>query len=82
MEKHYSSVRQSGQGQGHLVRLCACFCVINMHKMTNNVIQITLTCKQEMVFTARRTYASALLGVEILSVRPSVRLSVVHTRAL
>jgi len=33
-------------------------------------------------FTARRSYASAVLGVVILSVRPSVRLSVCHTRAL
>jgi len=33
-----------------------------------------------LVFTARRSYASALLGVVILSVRPSVRLSV--TRVL
>jgi len=30
---------------------------------------------EEMVFTARRSYASAVLGVMILSVRPSVRLS-------
>jgi len=29
---------------------------------------------EEMVFTARRSYASAVLGVVILSVRPSVRL--------
>jgi len=38
------------------------------------------------LFTARRSYASAVLGVVILSVRPSVRLSVClsvrHTRAL
>ena len=33
------------------------------------------------IFTAR-TYARAVLGVVILSVRPSVRLSVCHTRAL
>jgi len=31
---------------------------------------------EEMVFTARRSYASAVLGVVILSVCPSVRLSV------
>ena len=31
--------------------------------------------------TARRSYASAVLGVVILSVCPSVRLSVCHTRA-
>ena len=37
---------------------------------------------EEMVFTARRSYASAVLGVVILSVCPSVRLSVCHTRAL
>ena len=30
---------------------------------------------EEMVFAARRSYASAVLGVVILSVRPSVRLS-------
>jgi len=30
---------------------------------------------EEMVFTARRSYASAVLGVVILSVRPSVHLS-------
>jgi len=30
---------------------------------------------EEMVFTARRSYARAVLGVIILSVRPSVRLS-------
>jgi len=35
-----------------------------------------------MVFTARRSYASAVLGVVILSVCPSVRLSVYDTRAL
>jgi len=34
------------------------------------------------VFTAQRSYASAVLGVVILSVRPSVCLSVRHTRAL
>ena len=34
------------------------------------------------VFTVRCSYASAVLGVEILSVRPSVRLSVCHMRAL
>ena len=33
---------------------------------------------EEMVFIARRSYASAVLGVVILSVRSSVR----HTRAL
>jgi len=37
---------------------------------------------EEMVFAARRSYASAVLGVVILSVCPSVRLSVCHTRAL
>jgi len=31
-----------------------------------------------MLFTARRSYASAVLGVVILSVRPSV----CHTRAM
>jgi len=31
-----------------------------------------------LIFTARRSYASAVLGVVILSVRPSV----CHTRAL
>ena len=36
---------------------------------------------EEMVFAARRSYASAVLGVVILSVCPSVRLSVCHTRA-
>jgi len=35
-----------------------------------------------MVFAARRSYASAVLGVVILSVCPSVRVSVCHTRAL
>jgi len=39
-----------------------------------------------MHFTARRSYASAVLGVVILfvrpSVRPSIRASVCHTRAL
>ena len=34
-----------------------------------------------MVFAARRSYASAVLGVVILSLCPSVRLSVCHTRA-
>jgi len=33
---------------------------------------------EEMFFAARRSYASAVLGVLILSVRPSVT----HTRAL
>jgi len=37
---------------------------------------------EEMVFTELRSYASAVLGVVILSVCPSVRLSVCHTRAL
>ena len=35
-----------------------------------------------IIFTARRSCASAVLGVVILSVCPSVRLSVRHTRAL
>ena len=30
---------------------------------------------EEMVFTARRSYASAVFGIVSLSVRPSVRLS-------
>jgi len=34
------------------------------------------------VFTARRSYASSVLGFVILSVRQSVRLSVCHTRTL
>jgi len=34
------------------------------------------------IFTALRSYVSAVLGVVILSVYPSVRLSVCHTRAL
>jgi len=37
---------------------------------------------KEMVFTARSSYASAVLGVVILSVCPSVRVSVCHTPAL
>jgi len=37
---------------------------------------------EEMVFAAGRSYPSAVLGVVILSVCPSVRLSVCHTRAL
>jgi len=37
---------------------------------------------EEMVFTARRRYTSAVLGVAVLSVCPSVRLSVCYTRAL
>ena len=41
---------------------------------------------EEMGFTARRSYASAVMGVVILFVCPSVRLfvrlSVCHTRAL
>jgi len=37
---------------------------------------------EEMVFTVRRSYDSAVLGVVLLSVCPSVRLSVCHTRAL
>jgi len=37
---------------------------------------------EEMVFTARRSYASAVLGIVILSVCPSVRLFVCHMRAL
>jgi len=46
-----------------------------------------ISCRQSpRVFTAQRSYASAVLGVLILSVRPSVRLSVCppvrHTRAL
>jgi len=36
----------------------------------------------EPVFTARLSYAGAVLGVVILSVRPSVGPSVCHTRAL
>ena len=38
--------------------------------------------EEEMVLTARRSYASAVLGVVILSVCPSVRLSVCYTRTL
>jgi len=37
--------------------------------------------EEEMDFAARRSYASAVLGVVILSVCLSVRLSVCHTRA-
>jgi len=37
---------------------------------------------EEMVFTARRSYANVVLGVVILSVCPSVRLPVCHTRAV
>jgi len=37
---------------------------------------------EEMVFAARRSYASTVLGVVILSVCPSVRLSVCHMHAL
>jgi len=37
---------------------------------------------EEMIFTARRSYTRAVLGVVILSVCSSVRLSVRHTRAL
>ena len=37
---------------------------------------------EEMVLTARRSYASAVLEVVILSVCPTVRLSVCQTRAL
>ena len=33
---------------------------------------------EEMVFTARRSYASAVLGVVILSIRPSVCSSVIR----
>ena len=36
---------------------------------------------EEKVFAARRSYASAVLGVVILSVCPSVRLYVCHMRA-
>jgi len=53
-------------------------------------VQTTVAASQmsvlHIVFTARRSYASAVLGVVILSVRPSVCLSVCpsvcHTRAL
>jgi len=37
---------------------------------------------EEMVFTAQRSYTSAVLGVLTLSVCPSVRLSICHARAL
>jgi len=37
---------------------------------------------EEIVFVARHSYASAVLGVVSLSVCPSVRLSVCYTRAL
>jgi len=37
---------------------------------------------EEMVFTPRRSYASAVLEVVILSVCPFVCLSVCYTRAL
>jgi len=35
-----------------------------------------------LIFTARSSYPSAVLGIVILSVRPSLHLSVRHTRAL
>jgi len=35
-----------------------------------------------IIFTARSSYASAVLGIVILSVRPSLRLSVRDTRAM
>ena len=63
--------------------------VINFWRSTAMLITSTVEiCIQqlgrveEMVFTARRRYASAVLGVVILSVRPSVHLSVCHMRAL
>jgi len=34
-----------------------------------------------VIFTAQRSYASAILGVVIMSVCPSVRPSICHTRA-
>jgi len=39
-------------------------------------VRFTVPQRQKNIFTARRSYASAVLGVVILSVRPSVRLSV------
>jgi len=39
-------------------------------------------CTRMFIITARRSYASAVLGVVILSVCPSVCPSVCHMRAL
>ena len=46
---------------------------IKLYKLT---LMQSLTQNGTTIFTARRSYASAVLGVVILSVRPSVCLSV------
>ena len=46
------------------------------------LILIVLVPSDSRLVTARSSYASAVLGVVILSVRQSVSLSVRHTRAL
>jgi len=76
-------------GTADRLRRCQCSPVINFWRSA--AISITSTVEiciqhlgrvEEMVFTARRSYASAVLGVVILSVCPSIRLTVCHTRAL
>ena len=52
--------------------------------LASNITNLLLLCGsyQSTVYTARSSYCSAVLGIVILSVRPSIRPSVRHTRAL
>ena len=58
------------------------FPAVTASKQTvNTTDNVTASQRDFPIFTAR-AYARAVLGVVILSVRPSVCLSVCHTRAL
>jgi len=58
---------------------------LHNHKFVFQCPRTEICCTQahsQDFFATRRSYASAVLGVVILSVRPYVRTSVCHTRAL
>ena len=67
-----------------VIVLGTCISVVHKYKFQILVLVVVLASfvlAAMLVFTARR-YASAVLGVVILSVCPSVCQSVCHTRAL
>ena len=64
--------------RGKIIRTvlcCVVYPMIHIHIHRRHLYSAPIGRVEEMVFAARRSYASAVLGVVILSVRPSVRLS-------
>ena len=71
--------------RGKIIRTvlcCVVYPMIHIHIHRRHLYSAPIGRVEEMVFAARRSYANAVLGVVILSVCPSVHLSVCHTRAL